>query len=420
MREVVITGVGIVGPLGVGRQAFSSALAEGRSGIDRIRQFDPSALPVQIGGEVRDYDAKQYVKPRKSMKVMSRDIQIAFGAAELAWEEAGLGEGNVDPERLGVVLGSDFIYGDIEDLEGPYRSCLVNSQFNFERWGEHALSEMYPLWMLKYLPNMAACHIGISHDGRGPTNSITLGDVSSLLALDEALRVIERGAADVIISGGMGSRLHPTALVYRSRDRLSHRNDAPQQAPRPFDARRDGMVNAEGAAMLVLESREHAQRRGAKILGRLVSASSRFQPGLPNGHLAPAQAIRVSLATALQAAVLEPSRLGAIFAHGVATHERDRAEAQAIADVAGNVPVTALQSYQGNTGASSGAMAIVASVLALEKREIPRTLNYQEPDPECPINIVAHEPAPLAEPTLAVLGHNATGQAVTVVVAAES
>lgn len=417
MGEVVITGVGVVSPIGVGREAFAAALAAGRSGVARIAQFDPSGLPVQIGAEIRDYDPKQYVRPRKSLKVMCREIQLAFGAAELAWEDAGLDAATVDPERLGVVLGSEFLYGELDELVAPYRSCLVDGQFDFTRWGPHALSELTPLWMLKYLPNMAACHIGIAHDARGPCNSITLGEVSSMLALAEATRVIERGMADMMIAGGISSRLHPTPLVYRSNDELSHRNAEPERASRPFDAQRDGMVNGEGAAVVILESAAHAQRRGARALAQVRGASNRFQPGMPNAVLAPEIAIRASLAAALDEAQLAPSELGYVSAHGVSTVARDRSEARVIRELLGETPVTALKSYVGNIGAGAGALETVAAVLALEQRQIPATLNYEHPDPECPVNVV-QEPRPLAQPSVALLSHNTTGQAAALILSA--
>lgn len=413
MRDVVITGLGVVSPIGVGRAEFAAALAEGKSGVGPISQFDASALPVRIGAEIRDYDAKRYVKPRKSLKVMCREIQIAFGAAEMAWEEA-VPEG-ADPERLGVILGADFIYGELPELEAAYRACLVGGEFDFSRWGGDALSELTPLWMLKYLPNMAACHIGIARDARGPNNTIVLGEASSLLAISEGARIIERGAADVMIVGGVSSRLHPAAIAYRTSDQLSHRNDDPQRASRPFDAQRDGMVNGEGAGALVLESLEHARRRGAKILGRVLGAASRFEPGLPNGPLAPGQAIRAALAAALRDAALKPEEVGYVSAHGVSTLERDRAEAGAIREVLGDAPVTALKSYFGNAGAASGAVEAVAGLLALERGEIPVTLNYEHPDPECPVCVVAGQPRPIDRPTVALLGHNTMGQAATVI-----
>ena len=151
---------------------------------------------------------------------------------------------------------------------GAYRGCTVAGEFDFRRWGHAAMAELFPLWMLKYLPNMPACHVGIAQDARGPNNSITLGDVSSLAALAEAARILERGQADAIIAGGVGARLHPAQWVRNQMLGMSRRGDAPQAASRPFDALRDGLVAGEGAAALFLETERHARTRGVPILAR--------------------------------------------------------------------------------------------------------------------------------------------------------
>ena len=265
-REVVITGIGVVSPIGIGVDAFHAALLEGRSGVRPITLFDASEFPVRIGAEVVDFDPKEYVRPRKSLKVMSRDIQFGFAAADMALTSAGVQAGKLDPDRFGVVFGAEMIYCDLSELESMYRRCMIEGKLNFDLWGEVMASEMYPLWLLRNLPNMVACHIAIVHDARGPNNTIGQSDVSSLSAFFEAVRVIERDAADVMIAGAVGARVNPTSMSYRGDNDLSHRNDDPAHASRPFDAQRDGLVHGEGAAAFILESRQHAQRRGAPIL----------------------------------------------------------------------------------------------------------------------------------------------------------
>jgi 3-oxoacyl-[acyl-carrier-protein] synthase II len=388
--------------------------------VRTITKVDATGLATPFGGEIVGFDPKQYVKPRKSLKVMSVEIQWAFAAADMAMAHAGLsGAGSVGPERLGVIFGCDMIYSDVNELLPAYRKCLVDGQFDYQLWGQQALGEMFPLWMLKTLPNMPACHIGIAHDARGPTNCITLGEVSSLLAFIEAMRVIERGHADVVITGGAGTRLHLAPLAYRGGLLLSRRCDAPEQASRPFDAARDGMVNGEGAAAIVLESRAHAQRRKARILARAIGASSRFEPRR-NG--APAQGIGVTNAirAALESAHLQPGQIGHVNAHGLSTIEHDRAEAHAIRDTLGDVPVTAPKSFFGNLGSGTGAVELVVSILALEKGEIPVTLNYEQPDPACPLNVICGEPAQSTIPTALVLNQATMGQAAAVVISADA
>ena len=212
-REIVITGVGVVSPIGIGREAYWESLLAGRSGVAPLSRVQDSDLPVKFGGEVKDFDGKKYVKPRKSLKVMCREIQTGYSASLLALDDAGLEQGDVESERMGVVLGSEMFYCELDELADAYRKCVIDGQIHAELWGEGAMSDLYPLWMLKYLPNMVACHIGISHDARGPNNTITLGEASSLLAISEATRIIERGHADVMIAGGAGNRLNLTGMM---------------------------------------------------------------------------------------------------------------------------------------------------------------------------------------------------------------
>jgi 3-oxoacyl-[acyl-carrier-protein] synthase II len=381
----------------------------------------PSALSIHIGGEVRDFDPKRYVRPRKSLKVMSREIQFAFTAADLAMADAGLaptsGSANqCDPDRLGVVLGSDMIYCEIDEVVEAFRTCLPNGHFDFARWGPQALPQIYPLWLLKYLPNMPACHVAIANDARGPCNAHTLGEASSLSAVAEGFRLIERGAADCVIVGGTGCRLHPTCLTFRSNQWYSTWTGAPEAASRPFDRDRSGQVPGEGAAALILEAEQHARGRGATIQARMLAAASRFEP-VHNERPPQGIAIQASIAAALAEARIGPAEIGHVSAHGYATIPHDRAEAQAIREVLGDVPVTALKSYFGNLGGGSGAVELVASILALGSGKVPATLNYEHPDPECPLNVV-RSGAVGRPPTAMVLSQATTGQALSVVIAA--
>ena len=387
--------------------------------------FDGPALPSPIGGEVADFDAKQYVRPRKSLKVMSRDIQLAFAAADLACVDAGLRERPIDPERLGVIFGAAIIPGELDELVGTYRSCLVDGQFDFGRWGPSAMAELFPLWMLKYLPNMPACHIGIGQDARGPNNSITMGDVSSLSALAEAVRVLERGQADAMIAGGVGAGLHPVIWARGDVRGLSRR------------------IGRSGRGLAAL--RRRARRRGQRRRGRRRCSSRRglmpkpaARRSSPACSAAPPHssratctlsaeaatiarrdgAIRRAIVAALHDAGLTPAELGCVVAHGTSTIDDDRLEAQAIRSVLGDVPVTAPKSNFGYLGAASGALETAVGVFAFQHKLVPPTLNYEHPDPQCPINVVHGRPRPLDRPTALVLSHSPYGQAVAVVLAA--
>jgi 3-oxoacyl-[acyl-carrier-protein] synthase II len=422
-RDIVVTGVGVVSPIGIGKDPFWAAMCEGRSGIRRLELFDDPDLPAPIGGEVANFDAKQYVRPRKSLKVMSRDIQLAFAAADLAFVDAGLRERPIAPERLGVIFGAALIPGELDELAAAYRRCLVDGKFDFCRWGSAAMAEMFPLWMLKYLPNMPACHIAIGQDARGPSNSITMGDVSSLSAMAEAVRILERGQADAMIVGGVGARLHPVVWARADVRGLSRRSDNPVAASRPFDAQRDGLVGGEGAGAFLFETRSHAEGRGTPIFARVLGCAAVFEPGglqISNRTAATARgngAIRRAIAAALLDAGLTPAELGCVVAHGMSAVVDDRLEAQAIRAVLGDVPVTAPKGNFGYLGAGSGALETAVSVLAIQNKLIPHTLNYEHPDPQCPVNVVHGRPQPLDRPTAIVLSHSPFGQAVAVVLA---
>jgi len=409
--EVVVTGIGVVSPIGIGLEAFAEGLAAGRSAVRRLDLFQADDLPIPLGAVVECFDPKQFVRPRKSLKVMSRDIQLAFAAADMACADARLRDSGVDPDRLGIVFGADLIPCELEELVATYRSCMVDGRFDFSRWGEAAMTEMFPLWMLKYLPNMPACHVGIAHDARGPNNSLTLAEVSSLSAIAEAMRVIDRGQADVMIAGGAGSRVHPTILFRSEACQLNSPHEDPATVCRPFDAKRRGMVNGEGAGVVVLESRRHAEARGAKIYCRILGYAATFEPRA-NGAPMTGKGIGKAIAGALREAGLSAEEVGHVNAHGLSTLHDDRIEAQAIRQVLGDVPVTAPKSFFGNLGAGTGAVEIIASILAIQTGTLAVTVNYEFPDPQCPVNVVHGRPMQLNNRIALKLNHAPLGQSV--------
>jgi len=416
MQEVVFTGIGIACPLGIGREAVWSAVEERRSGVRLIDRLAETNFPTPIGGEVLDFEPKQYVKPRKSLKVMSRETQLGFTAARLAWEDAGLDDATPDPERLGVVVGLNNIRARIEELADAYRATSDQGQFDMTRWGT-GMREMYPLWMLKFLPNMVCCHIGIALDARGPINTILEGEVSALLAIIEAADVIARGHADVMLAGGASSMLPMVDLLWRGGIDMSRNTANPAQACRPFDAQRDGSVASEGASMFVLESREHARRRGAVEQAQVLGYGRRCEPCAatqkPTG-----QAIRQAIEAALAMGNVPASEIDHVNAHGVGTVEDDATEARAIEQVLGEVPVTAPKSFFGNLGGGSGATELAISLLGMKHGVTPPTLNYEQPDPACPVNVVSTA-QPTRTPNLLATNHKRTGQAVSLLVSAD-
>jgi 3-oxoacyl-[acyl-carrier-protein] synthase II len=305
---------------------------------------------------------------------------------------------------------------ELSDLAPTYRDCIVDGQFHYERWGAKAMTDISPLWMLKYLPNMPACHIGIAEDIRGPTNSIVLGEVSSLAAVAEAVRALQRGQADMMLAGGVGSRVHPIIWGRERARQFSRCRDAAAGPCRPFDARRDGIINGEGAATFLLETEEGARARGAKIRARVLGFAAAFEPQ-PHRELPQGKAIRAAIQRALRDADLTPGDVGHVNAHGLSTTVEDALEAQAIRDTLGDVPVTAPKSFFGNLGAGGGAVEMAVSVLAFEHGLVPRTLNYEYPDPQCPVNVIHGQSLAGARPTAVVLNHTLLGQAIALVLA---
>ncbi len=409
--NVVITGMGVVSPIGIGIAAYWESICQQLSGVSVLPTREAIDRPVRIGAAVRDFDAKQYVKPRKALKVMCREIQTGYTAARFAVEQAQLGADQYTPERLGVVFGSEMFYCDPKDRTDVYGCCLEDGEFLLNRWGEAAMSKMYPLWMLAYLPNMTACHIGICNDARGPNNTICQGEASSLLAMIEAISIIRRGDADVMITGGSSSRLSVTHSLYRGFQRMSPRIEFPEEACRPFDAARDGFVAGEGAAAFVFENESHARARGAKVLARVRGWGMSFGNGdevEPTRRLA----ISRSIEKALDRAGFEANEIGHVNAQASGLVFEDAVEAQAIQKVLNDVPVTAPKSFLGDLGPGGGAVEMVASVQALGAGQVPVTLNYSQPDPDCPVRVVHGQPLTAEHPTAVVLSQSQTGQAV--------
>lgn len=416
-NEVVITGIGVVSPLGIGADAYWSAMTNRRSGVGPLTAFDPTEVPVKIAGQVPDFDPKQYVQPRKSLKVMIRDTQFAVATAAGAIEDARLDTMAVDPERFGVVYGADRMRHELHETFDTYRTCSVDGHFDFDRWGDEGLARTFPLGLLKILPNMPACHISIIHDARGPNNTLHLAELSGLLAIGEAASVIERGWCDCMIAGASSSRLHPLDWVRSCLyDDLSRRNGEPAAVSRPFDADRDGQVRGEGAASFVLESRKHAESRGARILGRVLGWASAYEPRA-SGGASDGSGVSRAIRAALASARLTPQDVGHVNANAASTRAGDRAEARALNETLPDVPVTAPKSFFGNLLASTGAVEMVASLLSFQRGEVPVTLNYQRPDDDCPVQVVHCRPLAGREPVAVLVNQNSQGQTAAMVIA---
>lgn len=426
-RRAVITGIGVLAPQGIGRAALWESLQAGRTGVLPTEKYQATAVPGGLGGEVRGFDdetaKKVYLKEhRKHLKVMGRDVMLGVASALLGIADAGLDKVELDRERVGVEFGANLMLSTPQYLAGPGLACTDEKHppFHMERWGDKGFSNMEPLWMLKYLPNMPACHVAIFTDARGPNNSITQDEVSSLLAIGEANAVIRRGHADVMITGSAGIKLHPVKEIHaRQWEQLGWDPEHPERSVKPFDARRCGHAVAEAGVTLVLEDEAAAVARGATVLGTVLGAGSSCV-ARPSGEADIRKACANAMRSALRSAGLQPSDIGHINAHGLASPTLDAQEALAIHDVFGpeasRVPVVGLKGYHGNPGASGGMLELAMSVLSLQHGLIPYTLNTDRPDPELKLNVVQNEPLAASNKTVLKVSYTLIGQASAVVV----
>lgn len=392
-RRVVISGLGVISSLGQSVSQFWESLLEGCSGIDYIQSFDASVLPTRIAGEVRNFRAEDYVEKRKSIKVMGRHIQLAVAAAKRAVEDARLVDGSVDATRLGVSIGTGMLHADLQELQGIILASLDEAgQFSYELLGSEGTQHTFPLWLLKYIPNMTASHISIFHNAQGPSNTITTLCTSAAHALGEAFWIIRRSDADCMIAGGADARLNPLSMVkYVRLGLLTTDNDPPQRASRPFDVTARGIVIGEGAGILILEELEHARRRGAPIYAEITGygagcdACNLLEPH-PSGL-----GLRIAIENAMADAGLGVGDIGCVSAAAMSLPAYDRAEATALKDVFGGrvgVPVSAIKSMLGHTHAASGALAAIAAAMSLRESVVPPTINLHQRDPICDFDCV--------------------------------
>lgn len=420
--RVVVTGIGVVAPIGIGPDAFWRNLIAGQTGIGELSAFSTSELPSKLAAEIRDFDPVDHISHKKHIKVMSRDIQLGVAAASMAVKDSQIRRGAMDPERLGVEFGAGHMSSSPTELVDAARSLTESdSGSEFTRWGEDSMGQICPLWLLKQLPNMPACHVAIEHDARGPNNTITSCESSALLALAEAMRVIQRDAADAMIVGACSSYIHPLDITRLNLYEGLSRGEDPAHSCRPFDKHRDGTVVGEGAAAFVLERWEHAVRRGAPIYCEVLGVGAGCDGRNPANR-----ASGVGLARAIQSALrqsqLTPNDLGHINAHGKGTQRDDLAEARAyhsaLGQVAESIPVTALKSYFGHFDAGAGAVELAGSLLAMRHGMLPMTINYRTPDPQCRLNIIGHEPMRMTNSIALSVNRTHMGQSAAAVIRA--
>lgn len=379
-RRALVTGIGLLSPLGVDRESTWRGLIEGRSGIDAVTRFDASAFPSRIAGEVRGFDPKDVVT-RRDLPTMDLFEIYAIAAALEAVSDADI-DVKSSAERTAVVFGVGL--GGISSMERNYSTLL-----------EHGPRRVSPYLVPMMIPNMAASHVSIRLGARGPCEVVTTACASGAHALALARRLISDGVADVVIAGGAEAAITPLAFAgFCSMRALSRRNDDPSRSCRPFDRSRDGFVMAEGAAAMVLEASDHAELRDARVYAELVGASSTAdahhitQPD-PDG----AGQARC-MESAIADAALDASDVDYINAHGTGTLQNDEAESRAVIAALGEqagktVPVSSTKSMTGHLLGAAGALEGAICALTISRGVIPPTINLENPDPRCSLHHVS-------------------------------
>lgn len=382
MRRVVITGMGAVTPIGNNVEAFWQGIKAGKCGVDKVTHFDASEFKTQIAGEVKDFDPTEFIEKKEARK-MDRYTQLAFVAASEAVASSGLDMEKEDPWRVGVITGSGI--GGINTLEEQHKALL-----------DRGPGRVSPFFIPMMIGNMGAAQIAIKFGARGINENIITACASSTNAIGDAYRHIQYGTNDVIIAGGAEAAVSPLSFAgFCSMKAMSTRNDDPQTASRPFDAERDGFVLSEGAGFVILEELEHAKKRGANIICELVGYGATDDAYHITSPIPGGEGGAKAMEFAIKDAGIEPKDITYINAHGTSTKYNDHFETQAIKsvfkDAAKDVMVSSTKSMTGHLlGAAGGVEAIICS-LAIKEGYIPATINYQNPDPDCDLDIVPNE-----------------------------
>ena len=381
-RRVVVTGLGMISPLGIGNDATWQALLAGRSGVAKITKFDASQFACQIAGEVKGFKAEDFIE-KKEVKKSDTFIHYAIAAAQMAVDDAKLDHKAVDSDRFGVIIGSGI--GGLPLIEEMHTKLL-----------ERGPSRISPFFIPGLIVNLAAGHVSIRFGAKGPSSAPATACATGAHAIGDAFKIIQRDEADVMFGGGTEAVITALAVGGFSAMRaLSTRNDDPEHASRPWDLNRDGFVMGEVAGVLLLEEREHALKRGAKIYCELTGygmSSDAYHITSPSEDAG--GMIRV-MQRALKDAALTPEQIGYVNAHGTSTAVGDRIETLAIKRVFGDyaykLPVSSTKSMTGHLLGAAGGLEAAISVLALVNGMLPPTISYETPDPECDLDYVPNK-----------------------------
>lgn len=385
VQRVVVTGLGALTPIGNSVEEFWKNLIAGESGVRRTTAFDPSPLDVQIAGEVQNFEPKQYMDP-KAARRMDRFSQFAVAGARMAIEDAGIEINPENSDRVAVMMNTG----------GGGIPALTREVRNYYDKGPDRVS---PFFIPIFAPNMAASQVSITFGIHGPVRGSVAACAAGSQAYVDALHLLQRGEADVMIAGGTEAGVDPVAVAaFANMHALSKRNDDPAKASRPFDAERDGFVFAEGCGAMVLETEEHAKARGARIYAELAGGAMTADAYHITAPVEDGSGAMKAMLMALKSAGMNPEDIDYLSAHGTSTPLGDKAETVAIkrafGDHAYEMAVSSIKGAIGHLVGAAGAVASIASVMAIQEQVAPPTINYEYPDPDCDLDYVPNEARP--------------------------
>lgn len=404
MNRVVITGLGVISPLGNDIDTFWNHLIQGKSGVGTITQFDTSDFAVKIAAEVKDFNPLDFIN-KKDARRMDRFVQFAVAASKMALEHAGLDMDKVDKERVGTYIGSGI--GGLATLEEQHKVLLKR--------GPRRIS---PFFVPMMIANMASGIVSIQTGAKGPNSSAISACATGTHCVGDAFKILQRGDADVMIAGGTEATILPMAVAgFSAMGALSTNNDAPEKASRPFDKDRDGFVMGEGAGVLILETLEHAQKRGADIIAEIAGYGMTADAYHLTSPAPEGEGAKRSMELALKDAGLEPEDVDYINAHGTSTDYNDKFETMAIKGAFGEhakrLAISSTKSMTGHLLGAAGGIETIATALSIKESIVPPTINLENPDPECDLDYVPNEARKMRvraamSNSLGFGGHNAT------------
>jgi 3-oxoacyl-[acyl-carrier-protein] synthase II len=382
-RRVVVTGLGLVSPVGIGVEESWSALVAGKSGVGPITLFDASTFPTRIAAEVKGFDPAKFMD-RKEVRRNDRFIHFALAAAEMAVKDSGLDMAKEDADRVGCIVGAGL--GGLGTIEDEHRTFL-----------EKGVRKIGPFFIPALIVNLAPGQISLRYGMKGPNFSPVSACATGNHSIGDAMMYIERGMADVMVTGGAEATITPLGIGgFCAARALSERNDAPEKASRPFDKGRDGFVAGEGSGILVVEEYEHARRRGARIYAELVGYGATADANHITSPAPGGEGGQRAMRMALKDAGVSPEQVGYVNTHGTSTPQGDVAESQAInkvfgAHANGGLAVSSTKSMTGHLLGAAGGLEAVVTVLTIVKGVLPPTINVEEQDPECTLDVVPNQ-----------------------------